>query len=99
MKPDEAAKELAKRARALHDVPINNAALDRVAREVASTIKGHAARAGHSIGIRVIAKRGGIRLTITGYRATLYRKMALAELERRVPDIKAEIRTQLRSKP
>ena len=48
-----------------------------------------------SIGVRVVIKNGGVRLTIVGYKSEVYRKLAKSELERRVPAVKAEIRTHM----
>lgn len=95
MDPKAAADQLAARAKALRDQPDSPESLHQAAREVAAQVRTIAARRGDSIGVRVVVKNGGVRLTIVGRKAGAYRKLAKAELERRVPQIKAEIRTHL----
>ena len=95
MNANEAAAELVARAKTLREIPVSPEALHQAAREVAAQIRTVAARRGDSIGVRVVIKNGGVRLTIVGYKSEVYRKLAKSELERRVPTVKAEIRTHM----
>jgi len=96
MTPEEAAKVLADRAKALGRADADtNEILIRAARDVAAGVKGMAQRAGHSIAVRVVERGNGVRLTVVGPQAVRYKRLIEDELQRRVPDIHAEIRTQI----
>lgn len=69
--------------------------LERAATEVAKAVRASATRNGHHVGIRVVRKSSGVRVTITGPQAARYRKPVQDELQRRVPEITAEIRTMI----
>ena len=69
--------------------------LEKVATEVARSVRASATRNGHHVGIRVVRKTNGVRVTITGPQAARYRRPVQDELERRVPQIQAEIRTMI----
>lgn len=96
MSPEEAARVLAERARALHGADGDALELlSRAARDVAAGVKGMAQRAGHNVSIRVVTRGDSVRLTVVGPQAVRYKRLVEDELARRVPDIKAEIRTQI----
>lgn len=69
--------------------------LVKVVNEVAKSVRADAARNGHRVGIRVVRKTAGVRVTITGPQAARYRRPVQEELERRVPGIEAEIRMMI----
>ena len=99
MSPEEAAKMLQGRVDALRSVPAE--ALEVLARETkaaASQVRGVAARARHSIDVRIVVRGGGVRVTIVGQQASRYRAMLEKELDRRVPNMKADIRTIAKGK-
>jgi hypothetical protein len=66
--------------------------LERAATEVAKAVRADAARHGHHVGIRVVRKTTGVRVTITGPQAARYRRPVQDALEARVPDVQAQIR-------
>lgn len=94
--PEEGAAELARRAAKLKgldaELPL---AAEQAARDVAAGVKGMAQRNGHKVAIRVIAQGSVVRLTVVGPQAVRYRRLVEVEMKRRVPDIQAEIRTQI----
>lgn len=65
------------------------------AREVAAGIKAAASRNGHQVGVRVVQRSTGVRITITGPQATRYRAMAQQGMDRRMPGVEAVIRAQI----
>lgn len=97
MKPSEGAEELARRAAALRAAGTNVdvSPLLQAARETAAAVKAAAASNRHSVGVRIVAKSSGIRVTLTGPHAQRYRKMMADGLDRRAPAAKAEIRANI----
>lgn len=77
----------------------NADALMRAARRAAGTVRLHAARSHAVIGIRVSTKSDGVRVTITGRDAQRYRALMQTELERVMPDARAEIRAMITRRP
>ena len=69
--------------------------LERKVTEVARAVRADAARNGHHIGIRVLRRTSGVRLTITGPQAARYRRPVETALAERVPSIEAEIRVMI----
>ncbi len=96
MKPEEAARALTDHADKLRraDEGISGAGL-RAVREVAAGIKGMAQRAGDRLDVRVVERRDGVRLTVTGRHAARYQRKIRDELQRRAPDVATEIRAQI----
>lgn len=72
-----------------------NLALERAAIEVARMVRTEAARRGHSVGIRVVRKSNGVRVTVTGPHASQYRTAVEKALTAKVPGASAEIRAQI----
>jgi hypothetical protein len=96
VKAEEGLAELQRRAEKLRRAHEHSPEiLERAAREVAAGVKGMAQRAGHNVAIRVVTRGDGVRLTVVGPQAVRYRRLVEEELKRRVPDVKAEIRTQI----
>lgn len=98
MKPEEAANELERRAESLRQAQPDAQAIVRGLHEVASVVRATAARSGDSIGIRVLSRREGVRITVTGPRSARYKSLIQTEMDRRMPGITAEIRTMLTRK-
>jgi hypothetical protein len=97
MRPEDAAVVLAARAARLREAPagMDTSAMLQAAREVAALVRQQATSVGHRVGIRVVSKHNGIRLTVTGPRAAQYQGLVERELAARVPTIQAEIRSQI----
>lgn len=96
MKPQDAGRaldEIASRARqgAVPDVE----PLVEAARAVAALLRANASRSGHSIGIRLVEKANGVRLTIVGPHAGRYEALAKREMDARMPGASAEIRAKI----
>lgn len=72
-----------------------NLALEKAAVEVARMVRAEAARRGHSVGIRVVRRTNGVRVTVTGPQAGRYRAAVERALEDKVPQASAEIRAQI----
>lgn len=72
-----------------------NLALEHAAIEVAKMVRAEAARRGDSVGIRVVRRTSGVRVTVTGPRAGRYRSAVEKALEAKVPNAAAEIRAQI----
>jgi hypothetical protein len=53
-----------------------------------------AARSGDTLEVRVVTKPNGVRITVQGPRAATYSALIERQLNRRVPQLQAEIRTQ-----
>jgi hypothetical protein len=87
VKPEDAAKALTDEN--VSEVPVN------AVREVAAGVKGMAQRAGDRLDVRVVARAGGVRLTVVGRHASHYRKVISDELARRAPQVRTEIRTRV----
>lgn len=99
MNPEQIAAQLAGRTAALKAAAVGaGEPLMRRARTIASTVRVEAARNGHPIGIRLVERRGGLRLTVSGPHAARYAKMIGSQLDRELPDLKAEIRSQIKGK-
>jgi len=73
--------------------------LEHAATEVARMVRQDAQRNGRSVGIRVVRKASGVRVTVTGPSAARYRRVVQDELERRIPEIGAEVRARITRKP
>lgn len=69
--------------------------LERAVRDAAAAVRTVAARSHDQVGVRMIRKAGGVRVTVTGPRAQKYRALFSRELEQRMPGAKAEIRAQI----
>lgn len=69
--------------------------LQRAAKQAAATALVTAQRAGHSVGIRVMERANGVRITVTGPKAHRYRAIVNAELERLAPTTSAEVSSQI----
>lgn len=71
----------------------------RAVQAIARDIRAEAARRGDRIGIRVLQRKDGVRLTVTGPAANKYRGAVQKAMESRAPAIKAEIRALLTRRP
>ena len=99
MKPEELRREHQKQVAELRAAPAAaNIALEKAAIEVGRLVRAEAARRGHSVGVRVVRKPSGVRVTVTGPRATHYRAAVEKALKDRLPQATAEIRAQLTRK-
>lgn len=99
MKPEEVVPALQDRARKIRDAHGGaSEPIVRRAKTIAGSVRTAAARAGHSVGIRVVEKPNGVRVTVTGPQAVRYKKMIEAELARQLPEARAEIRTLITRK-
>lgn len=97
MKAEDAHEALTRRAavlRAAGEHP-DTAPLMNLAREVAGDIRATAARSGHHVGIRVVERGEGIRVTITGPAAMRYKTLAERAFSARLPAAKTELRAQI----
>lgn len=72
-----------------------NIALEHAAMEVARMVRATAAQRGHSVGIRVVRRTSGVRVTVTGPHASQYRAAVERALSDKVPDAAREIRAQI----
>ena len=90
--------ELENRLEALRNAQPTSEVLMRSVHEVASLVKITASRAGDAVGIRMVNRREGVRITVIGPRAQRYKSLIAAEMERRFPQIKTEIRAQISRK-
>lgn len=95
MKPEDAVKPLKQAADDLRAVRPDPQPLLEAAKEVTSLLRANAARAGHSVAIRVIGTGDGVRITVVGPQASRYRALARREMDARMPGVKAEIRAQI----
>jgi hypothetical protein len=98
VRPDEAIHELSRHTETLNKFEPNVESLVQAARQVAGNVRQVAARAGHSVGIRVLEKRNGVRITVTGPQAHRYRAMINEQLERSRPETADDIRAQITRK-
>jgi hypothetical protein len=73
-------------------------AAEAMVQTIARDVRSEAARKQHRIGIRIVRRREGVRITITGPDANRYRQPVQKLLEERAPLLKAEIRTMLTRK-
>lgn len=88
---------VAARARAAGRAMTHTAA-SRAAQEVAGMVKSEAARRGHALDIRVVARGDGVRLTIRGRHAGAYKAMVSQQMHARIPGVMADIRAQITRK-
>lgn len=97
MRADEAPAVLAKQAAELRAAGdrLDTSAMVHAAREVAATVRQQALHAGQHVGIRVVARHNGVRLTVTGPHASKYRGLVERELGAKAPQVRAEIRAQI----
>lgn len=99
MTPEEARRAQQDQVAKLRAAAVEaNIALEKAATEVARLVRAEAARRGHSVGIRIVRRTNGVRVTVTGPRATQYRSAVEKALRDRVPAAQAEIRAQLTKK-
>jgi hypothetical protein len=97
--PVEAAGVIAAQTEHLKTIPVEALArLERAAREAAAVARAQAAQSRHSVSVRIVARHGGVRVTVQGPQATRYRALIERELNARIPDVKAEIRAQVTRK-
>lgn len=61
------------------------------ATKAAGTVRVMAARQGDMVGIRVMQRANGVRITVSGPKAHRYRAIVNAELERLQPQTKADV--------
>lgn len=96
MNLDDVSKAQASQLEELKSLAANaDVVLEKAAVEVARMVRTQAAQRGHSVGIRVVRRSSGVRVTVTGPRAGQYRSMVEKALEARVPAATAEIRAQI----
>ena len=98
MRPEQIAAGLAAKRKAIPGPETAIEGLEQVAKEVASQVRGMAARNRHQIQVRVVRKQDGVRVTIVGHNAIRYRRIAESELARRKPDAAAIVRAQVTRK-
>lgn len=72
--------------------------LERACQQVAQRLRQQASRSGHPIGVKVVRRGDGVRMTVRGPQASRYRSMASRELQALVPNANAEIRAQITRK-
>jgi hypothetical protein len=97
MRAQEADQLLTAKAASLREVTVHPPVepLMHAAREVASDIRVTASRAGHSVGVRLVERDGGVRITVTGPQANRYRLMMEKAMQTRLPGARAEIRSMI----
>lgn len=94
MKLEDAAESVTAQTTHLKDVPAQaRSALEAAAREAASSVRQAAARNHHNVSVRVVAKPGGVRVTVAGRQAARYRTMVEKDLADRALGVQAQIRT------
>lgn len=74
-------------------------AVEKVANEVAKAVRNDAARHGHAVGVRVVRRTSGVRVTITGPQASRYRVPLEKALREKAPQAQAEIRAMITRRP
>jgi hypothetical protein len=72
--------------------------LMQAAKAAANAVRTAAAQRRDPVGIRVVEKANGVRLTVTGPKAARYRSLLSQELNSRMPSAQAEIRALVTSK-
>lgn len=95
---EQAPDELDRLAAQMRGVQPDSQAVMRSVHEVASLVRASAARAGDSVGVRVLSRQEGVRITVIGPRAARYKGMIQTEMSKRLPSIQTEIRTQIARK-
>lgn len=100
MTPDEVAELQRSQTRQLAlDAQAPLEALEQAANEVAKIVRSDAARSGRSVGIRVVRKPTGVRVTVTGPNAPRYRRVVEDELDKRIPGVEAQVRARITRSP
>lgn len=74
---------------------IDSAPLMGAARQIAQQVRLAASHAGDSVAIRVVHRRGGVRITVTGPRASKYRALMKDSMDRQMPQVQADVRAQI----
>jgi len=77
------------------NVHIDVSGLESAARAAASDVRSSAARAHDRVGVRIVRKGDGIRITLVGPAANKYRAFMARGMQQRMPGVMAEIRTQV----
>lgn len=72
--------------------------LMQAAKAAANAVRMAAAQRRDPVGVRLVEKPGGVRVTVTGPKAARYRNLLEQELASRMPQAKAEIRALITSK-
>ena len=98
MTPDQAMDKLRERANQVRDAGRAEDLLgpaQQVARQIATQVRMEATRRGHTIGVRVMSKAGGIRVTVTGPYAGRYRDALSKAFDQQLPRVTTEIRSMI----
>jgi hypothetical protein len=82
-------QNIAERKALVADAPV---VVEKIAKEIAQQVRLQAIRNGHSIGIRIVRRTNGVRITLTGPQAQRYRKPLEDAMRAQVPRAAAEIR-------
>jgi hypothetical protein len=67
----------------------------KIVNEIARSVRADATRHGHRVGIRVVQRTNGVRITVTGPHASRYRAPVEKAMRDRAPGAEAEIRVML----